>query len=79
MCEPQSLTPSVQAKLWKYLEAGSFFFLLFWYLSFNPGGPNAGQVDGLVLPRVELDYHGIGVDHLHHLQRNTREGRVKIK
>lgn len=44
------------------------------YLSLIPGGSDAGQVDGLVLARVELHHHGVGVDHLHHLGRR-RERR----
>lgn len=51
------------------------------YLSLNSGGPNAGQVDGLVFSRVELNHHGISVDHLHHLegQKKREEELSKIK
>lgn len=43
------------------------------YLSFIPGGSNAGQVDGFILSRVEFDDHGVSVDHLHHLQGEDNE------
>lgn len=46
------------------------------YLALVPGGPDAGQVDGLVVPRVELHHQGVGVDHLHHLEEGGRRDRL---
>lgn len=35
-------------------------------------------MDGLVLARVQLHHHGVGVEHLHHLGRQERREREII-
>lgn len=43
------------------------------YLAFKPRGPDAGQVDGLILPRVQLHHDGICIHDLHHLYRRGQK------
>lgn len=34
---------------------------------FQSGRPDAGEVDGLVVPRIQFHHHGVCIEHLHHL------------
>lgn len=39
----------------------------------QPGGSDAGQMNGFVVPGVQLHHDGVGVQHLHHLGRETAQ------
>lgn len=44
------------------------------YLALQSGWSDAGQMNGLVLSRVQLHNNGISIDNLHHLQEKDEEG-----